>query len=340
MKKVFFVLGSVILLFSSCMHSFKKSSGGLEYKIISDGIGKKLENGDFFEIWFNVEYKDSQKDTILQTTDKIGNQVGKFDSMSVPPQYYKIFSQLRDKDSFVVRISTDTIMKTGQAPPFFKHGEYIMCYYKIVNIFTTKTQADSAMKSQRAIIEARDSIAEAAQLIIDTTTISNYLAKNNISAVKTAKGTFVHIDTPGTGPLLDTGNVAVVNYTGKTFDGTMFDSNTDPKYGHVKPLSVKMWLGPKQGGTIEGWTDGLKLLSKGSKATLYIPSPLGYGSRGAGGRIKPNAILVFNVGVTDILTRDQEMAKEAADRAKMEAMHQHYMDSLAQARKDTMGIKK
>jgi FKBP-type peptidyl-prolyl cis-trans isomerase FkpA len=336
MKKVFFVLSSITFLCSSCLHSFKKSTGGLEYKIFSDGTGQKIEKGNFFEIRFDLQYKDSQKDTTLQSSKDYGDQIGVMDSMSIPPAYYKIFSQLRNTDSVIIRILTDSVIKTGQAPPFFKKGEYIVGHYKIVNVFTQRAQADSAFKAQRAIIAARDSVEKIAQLAIDSKTIADYLAKNNITTVKGQEGTYVEIKTPGTGDKIDTGNEVIVNYTGKTFDGTVFDSNTDPKLGHVKPLPVKMWLTGQQGGVITGWTDGIKLLSKGAKATLYIPSPLAYGKRGAGGKIKPNANLIFDVEVLDVLTRAQAQAKDDADRKQQEEQRKHYMDSVTQARKDTM----
>jgi len=55
-----------------------------------------------------------------------------------------------------------------------------------------------------------------------------------------------------------------------------------------------------QGQVIQGWDQGVAMLPKGSKAVLYIPSPLGYGARGAGADIPPNSVLRFEVEVTDI----------------------------------------
>jgi peptidylprolyl isomerase len=51
---------------------------------------------------------------------------------------------------------------------------------------------------------------------------------------------------------------------------------------------------------IKGWDEGVALMKKGGKATLYIPSSLAYGHRGAGGAIPPDAVLIFDVEVTDI----------------------------------------
>ena len=56
-----------------------------------------------------------------------------------------------------------------------------------------------------------------------------------------------------------------------------------------------------QGRVIKGWDEGIGLLNVGTKATLYIPSTLGYGSRSAGAVIKPNSILVFDVELLEIV---------------------------------------
>jgi len=86
-----------------------------------------------------------------------------------------------------------------------------------------------------------------------------------------------------------------VNYTGKLLDGTIFDSNKDPKFGHVQPFSFTLGAGM----VIKGWDEGMQLLKLGGRATFYIPSSLAYGPQGSGS-IPPNAVLVFDVEVTGI----------------------------------------
>jgi FKBP-type peptidyl-prolyl cis-trans isomerase FkpA len=333
MKKIFFVSAAMMLILSSC-HSFKKSSEGLEYKIVSGGSDKKISQGDFFELWYDIEYKDSKMDTVLATSLKGGTKIIEMDSLKIPPSYYKIFSQLGNNDSVVVRLSTDSIMKNGQAPPFMKKGEYIVWHYKVANVYTDKIQADSAMNAQKQIAMVADSVLKAKQMVIDSKFISDNLAKNNISFVKGTKGTFVAIQTPGTGAKIDTSNEVEVNYTGKSFEGKPFDSNIDPSFGHTTPLPIKMWLTPETGGVIAGWTDGLLLLSKGAKATFYIPSSLAYGARGAGDRIQPNENLVFDIEIVDVLTRAQSEAKDAEEKIKMNLLHQKYVDSVEHAQKN------
>ncbi len=83
------------------------------------------------------------------------------------------------------------------------------------------------------------------------------------------------------------GDIVKVHYTGKLLDGTTFDSSLDRN----KPIEFPIGTGR----VIPGWDEGIMLLKEGEKASLVIPPYLGYGERGAGGVIPPNAILLFDV---------------------------------------------
>ncbi|MDR1631718.1 MAG: FKBP-type peptidyl-prolyl cis-trans isomerase [Dysgonamonadaceae bacterium] len=87
-----------------------------------------------------------------------------------------------------------------------------------------------------------------------------------------------------------------VNYIGKTIDGKQFDSNTDKENPATFPLNR----------VIAGWTEGMQLMSAGSKYIFYIPYSLGYGERGAGQDIAPYSTLIFEV---DLLGVSHAVAK-------------------------------
>jgi peptidylprolyl isomerase len=95
----------------------------------------------------------------------------------------------------------------------------------------------------------------------------------------------------GTGAEPQKGQTVVVDYTGWLYvngaKGTKFDSSLDRGY----PFMFKLGLGE----VIQGWDDGVATMKVGGKRTLVIPPNLGYGSRGAGGVIPPNATLIFDV---------------------------------------------
>ncbi len=91
----------------------------------------------------------------------------------------------------------------------------------------------------------------------------------------------------GNGKMADPGLQVSVHYTGWLTDGTKFDSS------HDRNQPLQFTLG--QGEVIRGWDEGVKGMRVGGKRKLTIPPDLGYGSRGAGGVIPPNATLVFEV---------------------------------------------
>ena len=92
------------------------------------------------------------------------------------------------------------------------------------------------------------------------------------------------------------GDKVTVNYTGMLTDGTVFDSNVDPKFQHVQPFTFTVGVGQ----VIQGWDQGVLGMKVGEKRHLVIPSDLAYGDRGAGALIPPGATLTFDVEVTGI----------------------------------------
>tara|TARA_R110002020_G_scaffold293535_5_gene509080 strand:- start:1838 stop:2770 length:933 start_codon:yes stop_codon:yes gene_type:complete len=96
----------------------------------------------------------------------------------------------------------------------------------------------------------------------------------------------------GSGAKAQKGKVVSVHYKGQLADGTVFDSS----YKRNQPIDFELGVGQ----VISGWDEGVGLLKVGDKARLVIPSNLGYGSRGAGGVIPPDATLIFDVELMDV----------------------------------------
>jgi FKBP-type peptidyl-prolyl cis-trans isomerase FkpA len=99
-------------------------------------------------------------------------------------------------------------------------------------------------------------------------------------------------DQVGTGAEAQKGKTVAVHYTGWLADGTKFDSSRDRNQPFSFPLG--------QGQVIKGWDEGVAGMKVGGKRTLVIPPDLGYGARGAGGVIPPNATLKFEVELLDV----------------------------------------
>lgn len=130
-----------------------------------------------------------------------------------------------------------------------------------------------------------------------TSTPSNTKEK---SAMSSNISTLVKNDTlVGTGREAEPGFNITVNYTGWLYDenapdhkGKKFDSSLDRK----QPFKFDLGAGQ----VIQGWDEGFAGMKIGGKRTLIIPSEMGYGARGAGGVIPPNATLVFDVELLDV----------------------------------------
>ena len=111
-------------------------------------------------------------------------------------------------------------------------------------------------------------------------------------AVRTASGLTYLVTEKGTGRKPKKGETVVVHYTGTLTSGLKFDSSLD----RGEPISFPLGAGR----VIKGWDEGIAKLHIGDKAILVIPAKLGYGEKGAGGVIPPNAKLIFIVQLVDI----------------------------------------
>jgi FKBP-type peptidyl-prolyl cis-trans isomerase FkpA len=108
-----------------------------------------------------------------------------------------------------------------------------------------------------------------------------------MAAITTASGLIIEDLQVGTGAEAAAGQYVSVHYTGWLTDGTKFDSSKDRGDPFEFPLGA--------GHVIRGWDEGVQGMKVGGSRKLTIPSNLGYGPRGAGGVIPPNATLVFEV---------------------------------------------
>lgn len=124
-----------------------------------------------------------------------------------------------------------------------------------------------------------------------TTTLSTAFAQSAGGTVTTATGLKITDTKVGTGPSPRTGQICVMHYTGWLYvngaKGAKFDSSKDRGQPFEFPIGT--------GRVIKGWDEGVATMKVGGTRTLIIPPDLGYGARGAGGVIPPNATLIFDV---------------------------------------------
>lgn len=124
--------------------------------------------------------------------------------------------------------------------------------------------------------------------LITVSTASVCLAEAKATKMITTDSGLKYVDVVvGNGASPTRGKQVKVHYTGTLENGTKFDSSLDRK----QPFSFVIGVGQ----VIKGWDEGVMTMKVGGKRKLVIPSNLGYGPRGAGGVIPPNATLLFDV---------------------------------------------
>ena len=110
---------------------------------------------------------------------------------------------------------------------------------------------------------------------------------------KMIKGMLVVDNVVGEGLEAEKFDILTVHYTGKLEDGTVFDSSKNPGRD---PFTVTIGIGQ----VIKGWDEGIVGMKIGGTRTLTIPPEMGYGARGAGDVIPPNATLIFEVELLEV----------------------------------------
>ena len=131
--------------------------------------------------------------------------------------------------------------------------------------------------------------------INSATTTSATNLPTNMQNISTISGLEVYDVNVGTGAAVTSGSQVTVNYTGALTDGTVFDSNVDPKFSHVEPFPFTVGAGQ----VIKGWDEGLVGMKVGGTRELIISPDLGYGNSQVG-PIPPSSTLVFTVQLLSV----------------------------------------
>ncbi|NCX95351.1 MAG: hypothetical protein EBX41_02875 [Chitinophagia bacterium] len=300
------LISAATLGITACSNSssFKKIHG-TELMIIKDASGKNADTGQVLEVHVCMKLGKNDgksKDSVIQDSRK-ENHGEPIMLLASKPQFSgdwrACLTYLSAGDSAIIRVPTDTLMVSlkdkGGVPPDWKKGEYVVFELNVVHVIS-RAEAEKKIqemqeKQMKEMKEKQDK-----QAATDSTMLQEYFAKNNIKPLKLASGLYYTIANPGKGEDIKQGKEVTMNYTGKLLDGTVFDSNLDPQFKHTEPFKFQVGMGM----VIPGWDEGVQKLKKGAKATLYVPSGLAYGENPPSAKIPVNAILVFDVEVTDV----------------------------------------
>lgn len=306
MKKSILFLSAAVLLTAASCQNFKKGDGGLEYKIVKDAGAEKAAAGDLLSV--DMTINSDRNDSLLNSTYDMGlPQIVNIAPDSIPGlyagDYNSMFKMLGEGDSAVFRLNLDTMAaKTGQPKPEFA-DKFVTFTVKVRKHFKKGQLTDSAIYAEvnKYFEDEIEGLKKG-----EEGKITAYISSNKLEPKKTASGLQYIVTEEGKGEKPALGDTVVVNYTGKLTNGTIFDTS-DPElakkenqFNPMRPYEpIRFSIGNDP--VIQGWTEGIQLLNKGTKATLIIPSSLGYGERGGQGKIPPYAPLVFEIELVDVI---------------------------------------
>ncbi|TDN37681.1 hypothetical protein E4631_02120 [Hymenobacter sp. UV11] len=312
---------SVASFLSSCSKGggdFAKTKSGMEYKIFKNE-GGKYESRDVAGgedpgykdrvgkvMSAHIEYLTSGDSVMMKSRERqfgvpvrIPLEALTAKQLGAEPE---AFSLLQPGDSGVFRFNADTLYKRNAhqlAPAYLKKkGNYIILTVKAVALQPREAAMAEAMADQQKMMAEQQKQMRtyaATQDKADEVVLQDYLKKNNLTnAKKTPSGVYVITTQPGTGANAKPGQMVTVQYRGTLLDGKEFDSSAK----HPGQPAFTFALG--RGQVIPGWDDALQQLSKGSKATILIPSSLAYGKQGSPPAIPANSPLRFDVELTNV----------------------------------------
>ena len=287
--KLSYVLIAAAIVCGACSKT-RKAPNGVEAQVVREGDGNVAATGEYLVM--SMVFKDA-KDSVWDDSRKRGIPVviPMADTSAIKSEkgIESIFRVMKKGDSLIVKVTAKSFFENTQGravPPNIKPEGLFTFYFGVDDI----TNQEGLNKMQEKIMAAQNEKNRAqqqGQLAADTTAIDAYLADKKIVAMKDKSGLRYVITQTSEGGNPTLSNTVKVNYKGSLLEnGKVFDQSQSPIEFPLTNL-------------IQGWQIGFQLLSKGSKATLYIPSSLGYGLNGSPPDIPANANLVFEVELID-----------------------------------------
>lgn len=280
--------------------TFQRTTKGTLYHIFTKGTGDKIKLTDV--ITFQAVQK-TEKDSVLFSTYASGNPVKiQVQASQNIGDLMDVFPLMSVKDSAIAKVPTDSIFKghEDQRPPFLPKGSNLIFLLKIDRI-----QGLSDALAEKKAMEAAMNAAKQKMKAEEPVAMQKYITDKKLLVKTTPSGLNYIITSPSLKRKALKGDTLLVNYAGRTLDGTLFDSSIESlakASGLQQPgrnyEPIKVVVG--NGEVIKGWDEGLLLLNEGSKATFIIPSGLAYGEQGAGRDIKPYSTLVFDLEVVKV----------------------------------------
>ena len=259
--------------------TINQEPSGIYYTNTKKGKGKMAEAGSFANLIITARAIGAERDFINTNGEAFDYEVGT-GQLGIGFETGLVMMKAGDKSTMIIPFNlgfgAQGMAQAGVAP-------YATLVYEVELIKI----------SSREEVDAERKIAEDKAKAIGIVELKNYLKTNKVTAIPNASGLYYIETVAGSGKQAVAGKKVKVHYTGMLLNGNKFDSSLD------RGQPFEFTLGQNQ--VIAGWDEGIALMKEGGKAKLIIPSDLGYGPRGAGASIPPNATLVFEVELLEVI---------------------------------------
>ncbi len=275
---------------------YTKDKNGSYFRLHVKGTGTTtVDTGGavFIKIKFVTDFDSAFLDINEQT--QTPSYPMRVDAPAFDGDFLDFFTQLHTGDSASFFVNLDSLKK--YYPDEFNFGDrfgprldtmaYLGFAVKVDSIYSREK-----VEELRKQLEAETEKQEAEKKVIadeEPAAIRNYILRNKIKTKPSASGLYYIETKKGKGESIRPGQTVSIKYTGKFLDGTVFDSTAT---GQTFDFVID------RGEVIAGFNEGIRQMKKGGKATLIIPSWLGYGE--GGGVMKPYATLVFDIEIVDV----------------------------------------
>lgn len=285
LKNLFWIF-VVLAVFASCNNGkikYEKHSSGLEYIIVEKGKSDvKLKDGDVISLLMTYETEDgkvlfnsAQTNRIyLRTVSKSSHAGGSFEDG---------LKLLGVGDSAIFRINAESFLRYSEShskiPADIKPEDFIIVKLRVLEI-VEKEDFDHVLSDKYHADET-----------IEMELLTTYLKNANITIKPSNSGLYYVETLKGTGKQAQQGNQITVHYTLTTIDGQFIETSLDKS-----PISFKLGAGE----LIDGFEEGISNMKEGGKATLIIPSKIGYGKKGKD-NIMPYSTLIFDVELIKVI---------------------------------------
>lgn len=303
MKNLSYIIIAIALISCGGSNTFETENGTV---VTYHTKGEDATPSDSLISYFLLKYETSDGKVLFESTVDAPAPV-KLDSNFLKNEgdFFQIMGKMKVGDSLSYQMTaSDLFLENfkGRLPDSVNATDMMSISASFLEQVTMDEYQKKSLEMRR-----NQSLAQLdpQQMAIDTEIIDTYLEENGIEAEKTEAGVRYVINEAGSGPKPEIGQGVQVHYAGRLLSGEYFDTSMEDVAREqglytegrpYQPYPIQIWTSQ----VITGWHDGIAQLNEGTKATLYIPSPMAYGPSDRSEVITANSILVFDIEVVDV----------------------------------------